>query len=94
MLLIACPYCGPRAEIEFRCGGESHIERPGPPGAVSSEAWSDYLFYRRNPKGAHRERWVHTAGCGQWFNLTRDTVTHRIIEVYLMGEARSAEPAR
>ena len=28
MLLIPCPWCGPRAEVEFTCGGEAHIERP------------------------------------------------------------------
>ncbi|MEQ1611156.1 MAG: sarcosine oxidase subunit delta, partial [Hyphomicrobiaceae bacterium] len=27
MLLIECPHCGPRAEIEFRCGGEAHVAR-------------------------------------------------------------------
>ncbi|VWC51066.1 sarcosine oxidase subunit delta [Burkholderia lata] len=86
MLLITCPYCGPRAEIEFRCGGEGHITRPGPHDAVSDEAWADYLFYRANPKGEHRERWLHSAGCGRWFNLARDTVTHRIAAVYPMGQ--------
>ncbi|MGH6719268.1 MAG: sarcosine oxidase subunit delta, partial [Alphaproteobacteria bacterium] len=35
MLLIACPFCGPRDETEFRCGGESHIIRPGPAPEVS-----------------------------------------------------------
>jgi sarcosine oxidase subunit delta len=86
MLLIDCPNCGPRAEPEFRCGGETHIQRPGPHGAVNDEAWADYLFYRQNPKGEHRERWVHSAGCRQWFNVARDTVTHRIVAVYRMGE--------
>jgi Sarcosine oxidase delta subunit len=27
MMLIDCPFCGPRAELEFTCGGESHIAR-------------------------------------------------------------------
>jgi sarcosine oxidase, subunit delta len=86
MLLIHCPHCGPRAEIEFRCGGESHISRPGPHTEVSDEVWANYLFYRSNPKGAHRERWLHFAGCGRWFNVARDTVTHEISQTYLMGE--------
>ena len=90
MLLIDCPHCGPRSEIEFRCGGESHVERPGPltdaaRGDVTDEAWADYLFYRQNPKGEHRERWVHAAGCRRWFNIARDTVTHRVRAVYPMG---------
>ena len=27
MLLIPCPYCGPRPELEFRYAGEAHIAR-------------------------------------------------------------------
>ena len=86
MLLITCPNCGPRAEIEFRCGGQTHIERPGPHGEVTDEAWADYLFYRQNPKAEHCERWLHAAGCRRWFNLERSTVTHEITAVYRMGE--------
>jgi len=84
MLLIPCPFCGPRAEVEFRCGGESHVQRPDL--AVDDAGWADYLFGRRNPKGTHYERWVHEAGCRQWFNLARDTVDHRILAVYPMGQ--------
>ncbi len=87
MLLIDCPYCGPRAEIEFRCGGESHIQRPEPYFDVDDATWADYLFYRENPKGEHRERWLHAAGCRQWFNVARDTVTHQIRVTYAMGAA-------
>lgn len=95
MLLITCPHCGPRAEIEFRCGGEGHITRPGPHDAVSDAEWADYLFYRTNPKGEHRERWLHSAGCGQWFNVARDTMTHQISAVYPMGETLpEASPAK
>lgn len=89
MLLINCPDCGPRAEIEFRCGGEGHIVRPGPHGTVNDQAWADYLYFRGNPRGDHHERWVHSAGCGRWFNIVRDTVTHRISAVYPIGETLS-----
>ncbi|MGI9169927.1 MAG: sarcosine oxidase subunit delta [Caulobacteraceae bacterium] len=85
MLLIDCPFCGPRDEIEFACGGESHIARPGPAETVSDEAWGAYLFTRANPRGVHFERWVHQAGCRQWFNLARDTLTHEIRGAYPMG---------
>ena len=87
MLLIDCPFCGPRDEDEFRCGGEAHIERPVPAETVDDARWTDYLHNRANPRGLHCERWCHSAGCGQWFNLARDTVTHRIAAVYRMGEA-------
>lgn len=88
MLLIACPYCGPRDEIEFRCGGQSHIIRPLE--TVSDAEWSDYLFTRDNPKGLHRERWLHAHGCGQWFNIARNTATHDIVAIYQMGETMPA----
>jgi heterotetrameric sarcosine oxidase delta subunit len=36
-------------------------------------------------KGLHLERWVHSFGCRQWFNVVRDTATHEIVEVIRMG---------
>jgi sarcosine oxidase, subunit delta len=86
MLLIACPHCGPRAEIEFRCGGEAHIVRPTAPEAESDAGWRDYLFSRKSPKGLQLERWNHAHGCQRWFNVARDTVTDEILAVYGAGE--------
>jgi len=88
MLKITCPWCGARVESEFHCGGESHIQRPGPHTDVSEKEWADYLFYRNNPKGVTFERWVHRYGCGQWFNVARDTVTHEIKAVYKMTDPK------
>ena len=85
MLLIQCPWCGPRDEEDFSYGGEAHIVRPREPQKLSDEQWADYLFMRTNPKGAHRERWVCN-GCRRWFNVCRDTVTHEITAVYAIGE--------
>jgi sarcosine oxidase, subunit delta len=87
MLQIECPWCGLRDEIEFRCGGPSHVQRPGPPDTIGETVWADYLFFNENPKGELRERWVHAAGCRQWFNVVRSTVSHEIVAVYRMGEA-------
>ena len=86
MLLIRCPWCGPRDETEFRYGGEAHIPRPADPQAIDDAAWADYLFMRNNPKGWFRERWVHSAGCRRWFNAERQTVTHEIRRTYKPGE--------
>lgn len=88
MLQITCPWCGSRNENEFVCGGEAHIIRPGPHTAVTAEQWADYLFYRNNPKGVEYERWVHQHGCGRWFNVARDTVTHEILAVYPMTDPK------
>ena len=87
MLLIPCPWCGSRDEAEFHYGGEAHIARPPNPDALDDVAWADYLFMRSNPKGPFAERWVHSAGCRRWFNIVRDTATHRIFAVYKIGEA-------
>ena len=86
MLLIECPWCGPRAETEFSCGGEADIARPLDTEKLTDKEWGDYLFMRKNPKGVHLERWVHRLGCRRWFNLARSTVTHEILAVYRMGE--------
>ena len=86
MLRIDCPYCGIRDEVEFRYGGESHLSRPQP--EVDDVQWSDYLFNRKNTKGVLFERWCHSYGCGQWFNVARNTVTHEILKTYVMGEPK------
>src|SRR5580658_4480502 len=67
MLLIECPWCGPRAESEFSCGGEADIARPLETEKLTDEEWGDYLFMRKNPRGVHREQWLHTQGCRRWF---------------------------
>ena len=86
MLLISCPWCGPRAELEFTCGGQSHIIRPGPAEQVDEQTWARYLSEKVNPAGIHLERWHHRFGCRQWFNVARDTLTHRIHAVYAMTD--------
>ncbi len=87
MLLIHCPYCGPRDESEFTYGGEAHIVRPPEPDQVSDEEWAQYLYYRKNPRGRHLEQWAHSAGCRRWFNAERDTDTYRFTSVYKAGES-------
>jgi sarcosine oxidase, subunit delta len=91
MLLIHCPYCGQRPEIEFRYGGEAHIARPADPAALSDEEWMRYLYVRSNPKGMHAERWRHVHGCGRFFNALRDTVTDEFITTYKVGEPRPSQ---
>jgi heterotetrameric sarcosine oxidase delta subunit len=96
MLTIDCPWCGPRDETEFGFGGEAHRTRPADPSALSDAEWAEFLFMRTNPKGLHRERWVHSHGCRRWFNVERHTVTNEITRVYQMGgasEATEAAPA-
>lgn len=91
MLLIPCPYCGPRDESEFSFGGEAHIVRPADPDSLTDEQWGDYLFNRENPKGLHLEQWCHTSGCRRWFNAQRDTVSYKILHVYKVGDPKPGD---
>jgi sarcosine oxidase subunit delta len=93
MLLIRCPWCGPRAEIEFRHGGEAHNARPSDPGKLDHEAWAAHLFFRTNPRGLHAERWIHQHGCQRWFNALRDTYTDAFVETYRTGEQPTSHKA-
>jgi sarcosine oxidase, subunit delta len=86
MILINCPWCGPRDDGEFSYGGQAHIARPNPSESVSDAQWGEYLFMRINPRGWHREQWFHAAGCRQWFNVERHTESNRIRRVYRLDE--------
>ena len=86
MFLIKCPYCGERDQSEFSCGGEAHIVRPKNPPDLTDDQWADYLFMRKNIKGVQFERWNHSNGCRQWFNVARNTATDEILKIYNMGE--------
>ena len=77
MLLIPCPWCGERAESEFRCAGPV---RPARSEMLdkSDEIWLEYLSQVDNRRGVIEEIWQHEKGCEQWFRLFRNTVTHEI----------------
>jgi len=92
VLELHCPYCGPRAESEFACGGEGGIARPLDTDALDDGQWADYLFMRRNPKGLHHEQWRHASGCGRWFHALRDTVSCRVHATWKIGEAAPVIP--
>jgi sarcosine oxidase subunit delta len=86
MLLIQCPWCGERPELEFAYGGEAHVARPADPTLLDDEQWAAFLYLRSNPKGLHAERWRHVHGCGRFFNVQRDTVSDAIVATYKAGE--------
>ena len=81
MLLIPCPFCGPRPEDEFAYGGDATLVTPEEENNV--EAIADYIFLRDNPRGWHKEFWTHRYGCRSWMIVERHTVTHKIKSVSL-----------
>ncbi len=92
MLLIHCPYCGPRPELEFAYGGQAHIARPADPSQVNDDDWGEYLYLRKNTRGVHAERWRHVRGCARFFNALRDTTTDQFIATYKVGEPMPSLP--
>ena len=78
MLLLTCPWCGPRAQSEFSYGGDATLERPDPETA-SDQEWLDFVYLRENPRGPHLEWWHHTGGCRHWLKVVRNTLTHEVI---------------
>jgi len=37
VLLITCPWCGPRDETEYHYGGQAHVPYPADPAALTDE---------------------------------------------------------
>lgn len=94
-MLIPCPHCGPREMSEFTYAGDATLTRPTLD--APQDAWCAYLYQRRNPVGAHREYWQHTAGCRSVLIVERDTLTHEVHGAERAGVAlpapRESEPA-
>ena len=49
MMLIPCPWCGPRNQLEFTYGGDATLRRPAPD--APEAAWAEYVYVRDNPCG-------------------------------------------
>ena len=78
---ISCPHCGLSDHTEFAFGGDAARDRPGLSDAV--DQWTDYVYLRDNPRGAHVEYWQHVHGCREWLIVERDTVSHDVRSVVL-----------
>ncbi len=93
MFHIYCPHCAEyREEEEFHASGQAHIARPKDPDTCTDKEWGEYLFFRKNPRGLHRELWIHTAGCRKFFNIVRNTQTYEVKDVYKVGQKSSCDP--
>ena len=80
--LIPCPHCGKRSVYEFRFGGEV---KPRPAAGAPDEVWLDYAYTKVNAAGVQREWWYHRAGCREWLQAVRNTVTNEVIETLIPG---------
>ncbi|HZT50326.1 MAG TPA: sarcosine oxidase subunit delta, partial [Stellaceae bacterium] len=66
---------------EFTYRGDATVSRPTSLDPSSEQAWVDYVYFRDNPAGPHREHWHHSQGCHAWLVVTRDVTTHEILAV-------------
>ncbi|HET7305564.1 MAG TPA: sarcosine oxidase subunit delta [Segeticoccus sp.] len=76
MMLLPCPWCGPRDAAEFAYDGE--LGDPVAPGPASPDRWRDHLYLRDNPAGWTIERWFHRMGCRRWITVERHTITNEV----------------
>ena len=92
-MIIPHPLLGPRDASEFvYLGDASLIDRPDPDANPETriDAFHDYVYQRDNPAGEHRELWFHEHGDRSWLVVTRNTLTHEILNVELARDvARS-----
>jgi heterotetrameric sarcosine oxidase delta subunit len=86
MMLIECPWCGPRGHVEFTYAGDATIKRPAPD--AGEAAFADYVYLRDNRRGPHRELWHHTGGCRRFVEVQRNTLTHEITGTSAPGRGR------
>ena len=69
MLLIPCPWCGPRDEVEFHYGGQAHVAYPdGPRGALRRASGPGTCSSATTPRVPSPSAGCHAAGCRRWFN--------------------------
>ncbi len=85
MILLPCPWCGPRDAAEF-----GHLDdlppRPDPRTATPQE-WRGYLYLRDNPLGWVRETWYHRLGCRKYIQVERHTQTNQTRPVRGAGDS-------
>ena len=86
-MLISCVCCGPRDVSEYTYCGDATVVRPALDAgtAAAAEAWFAAVYQRRNPRGLHTELWQHSAGCRAFLRVVRNTLTHEISAVELVG---------
>jgi sarcosine oxidase subunit delta len=76
MMIVPCPWCGPRDAGEFQQAGEVSA-RPDPVTATP-ERWRAYLYGRANARGWASETWYHRMGCRRFITVRRHTETNEI----------------
>ena len=90
-MIINHPILGPRHAQEFVYLGDASLIRRPDGMAASLEEMHTYTYLRDNPAGLHRELWYHEQGDRSWLVVTRNTVTHEIVQVELARDVARRE---
>lgn len=77
MMLITCPWCGPRAQTEFTYEDDATARHPAMDDGDAATHF-EYVYQRDPRRGMQDELWRHSAGCGRFIKVRRDTLTHEI----------------
>ena len=91
-MMIAHPLLGLRDAAEFTIYGDACmmqrpiVEDPANIGDDDVHRFYEFMYLRDNLAGVHRELWYHEQGDRSWLVVTRNTLTHEIIEVELASE--------
>ena len=94
-MIINHPHLGPRDASEFTILGDaSLINRPDWQADDADDAFYNYQYLRDNPAGLHRELWFHEQGDRSWLVVTRDTLTHAVVEVALASDVAKTAKAK
>ena len=86
-MIINHPKLGLRDAAEFTILGDaSMLNRPDWQADNAEDAFYSYVYLRDNPAGLHRELWFHEHGDRSWLVVTRDTITHAVLDVSLASD--------
>ena len=75
-MLVACPFCGPRALQEYQF---LRLRSPPHAGAIAA------VFGRDNAPDHSVEYWQHGQGCRAWLELERNPSTAEVLSVRLLA---------
>ena len=90
-MVINHPNLGRRDAAEFTILGDASIlNRPDWQADNADDAFYAYVYLRDNPAGLHRELWFHEQGDRSWLIVTRDTLTHAVVDVSLASDVALA----
>jgi sarcosine oxidase subunit delta len=87
-MIIDHPLLGHRDISEFiYLGDASLLNRPKWDAEDAEHSFYEYLYLRKNVAGVHKDLWFHQQGDRSCLVISRNTLTHQITKVDLVGNS-------